>query len=75
MEFQIQLNSIDEVVNFVDMMEQYEYSADAKYGSIILDAKSFMGLISLGLGRKIQIRVHGERDESFAENMELFKAS
>lgn len=75
MEFQIQLNSIDEVVNFVGMMEQYEWPADAKYGSIVLDARSFMGLISLGLGRKIQIQVHGEKNESFAESMAVFKAS
>lgn len=75
MEFQIQLNSIDEVINFVDMMEHYEWPADAQYGSIVLDAKSFMGLISLGLGRKIQIRVHGEKNERFAESIEFFKAS
>lgn len=50
-------------------------AADAQYGSIVLDAKSFMGLISLGLGRKIQIRVHGEKNERFAQSIEFFKAS
>ena len=44
----------DEVMNFVKTVEKYPYDMDVKRGKSIVDAKSLLGLLNLGLNRKIE---------------------
>ena len=54
----IRLNTIDDANNFVKVIDKYEYDIDAVYGRYVIDAKSIMGLLSLGIPKKINIVIH-----------------
>lgn len=54
----IRLNTIDDANNFVKVIDKYEYDIDAVYGKYVIDAKSIMGLLSLGIPKKINIVIH-----------------
>lgn len=73
MKFQIQLNSIEDVIRMVNHLEQYEQPVDAKIGSYMVDATSLMGLISMGLGKKVELLVHGDVTENFHQMIHEFQ--
>lgn len=54
----IRLNTIDDANNFVKVIDKYDYDVDAVYGRYVIDAKSIMGLLSLGIPKKINIIIH-----------------
>lgn len=54
----IRLNTIDDANNFVKVIDKYEYDIDAVYERYVIDAKSIMGLLSLGIPKKINIVIH-----------------
>ena len=54
----IRLNTIDDANNFVKVIDKYEYDIDAVYGRYVIDAKSIIGLLSLGIPKKINIVIH-----------------
>lgn len=50
----------DDVKNFVETVEKYPYSMDMKSGRYIVDAKSLLGLMNLGLNKDIELDVYEE---------------
>lgn len=58
----IRLNTIDDANNFVKIIDKYEYDIDAVYGRYVIDAKSIMGLLSLGIPKKINIVIHSNNN-------------
>lgn len=62
----------DEVMNFVKTVEKYPYDMDVKRGKSIVDAKSLMGLLNLGLNRKIELRVYEEECQELFHNIEQY---
>lgn len=50
----------DDVKNFVETVEKYPYSMDMKRGRYIVDAKSLLGLMNLGLNKDIELDVYEE---------------
>lgn len=64
MEFQIQLNSLEEAAKFVNKLEYYGCQADAWMGSLVVDARSLMGLVGFGIGRVIRLVIYSDYNES-----------
>lgn len=67
----IKFNSIDDVSRFVRICELYDFSVDAKVNHYIVDAKSFLGIIALGLDNAFEIIPHAP---NLAKNMEMLNA-
>ncbi|MFP3154422.1 HPr family phosphocarrier protein [Lachnospiraceae bacterium ZAX-1] len=59
-EKKIKLGAPDEVLEFVQGASKCEFDIDVVYQSIILDAKSFLGIIGLGLPKEITVKYGGE---------------
>ena len=52
---QISLNSIDKVKSFVNQITKFDYDFDLVSGRYVIDAKSIMGVITLGATYRTKI--------------------
>lgn len=66
----IRLNSPEAVQEFVNAAGKCNFDIDAKHNRIIVDAKSFLGVLGLSTN-PISIYTHGE-DAAFEETLEKF---
>lgn len=66
----IRLNGPEAVREFVSAAEKCNFDIDAKYNRIIVDAKSFLGVLGLSVN-PISVYTHGE-DSAFEKTLEKF---
>ena len=66
--FNIQLNSILDVKEFVNIVNKCPYDIDLTSSRYVVDAKSIMGIFSLDLSKPIKVDVNTDDcDELIAE--------
>lgn len=72
--FNISLNSINSVKNFVNAVNRYDFDVDLTSGRYVVDAKSIMGIFSLDLSKPIVLEAHcaEAQAESFKAEMKEF---
>ena len=68
---QISLNSIDKVKAFVNDITKFDNDFDLVSGRYVIDAKSIMGIFSLGLSKPIDLSIHAE--ENLNEILDVLK--
>jgi phosphotransferase system HPr-like phosphotransfer protein len=56
----IQLKSINDVKDFVNIVNRYDFDIDLISGRYVVDAKSIMGIFSLDLSKPIKMEIHSE---------------
>ncbi|MDD5900273.1 MAG: HPr family phosphocarrier protein [Lachnospiraceae bacterium] len=66
----IRLNGPDAVREFVNAAEKCSFDIDVKYNRIIVDAKSFLGVLGLS-ANPISVCSHGE-DTAFDKMLEKY---
>ena len=54
----VKLNTLNDANSFVKTIDKYDYDVDAVCGRYVIDAKSIMGLLSLGIPKSIDIIIH-----------------
>ena len=67
--FNIILNSINDVKNFVNIVNKYDFDIDLISDRYVVDAKSIMGIFSLDLTKKITVEAHAEDVSAFAAEL------
>ena len=67
--FNIMLNSINDVKNFVNTVNKYDFDVDLTSGRYVVDAKSIMGIFSLDLSKPIKVEVFSDDSAAFMEEM------
>lgn len=72
--FYLKFEEADQIVNFVKIISQYDYEADVKYGSRMVDAKSIVGVLSLAQCKTVELILHTEDCGSLAERIAPFAA-
>lgn len=72
MKFQIKLKSVEDAVCLVHKLEKYDWDADALVGKSMVDAKSFLGLIGLGIGKRIDLMVYVDMDNKLENDIHEF---
>ncbi len=70
--FYISLNSINDVKNFVNIVNRYDFDVDLTSGRYVVDAKSIMGIFSLDLSNPIKVEVRSNDADAFIEEMKPF---
>ncbi|KNY28471.1 HPr family phosphocarrier protein [Pseudobacteroides cellulosolvens] len=70
--FNIILKSINDVKDFVNIVNRYDFDVDLTSGRYVVDAKSIMGIFSLDLGKPIKVDVHSDDCEKFCEEVKNF---
>jgi hypothetical protein len=71
--FNIKLTTIQDVNDFVKDMENFESDIDAIRGRYVLDAKSYMGLLTLDLSIPLTIKIHSINEEELCGFNEIIK--
>ena len=49
-----------DVLEFVRRVEKYPYDMDLSRGSIVVDAKSLLGIMNLGFNQVVSLKVYSE---------------
>ncbi len=70
--FNIMLKSINDVKDFVNIVNKYDFDVDLTSGRYIVDAKSIMGIFSLDLSKPIKVETHAENAEVFLSEVKPF---
>ena len=58
------LSDLKEVEDFVRAADNCDFDIDVKYNHTLIDAKSLIGMIGVGLARDLEV-CYGGRDENF----------
>ncbi len=56
------LNTTESVKSFVNVISQYDFDMDLRCGRYVVDAKSILGIFSLGLNRPVVLEIHSDSD-------------
>lgn len=71
--FNIILNSINDVKEFVNIVSKYDFDIDLTSGRYVVDAKSIMGIFSLNLSKAIKVEAHCDgQEEKFMSELQRF---
>ncbi len=75
-ELKILLGTIEDVKEFVNITNKYEFDCDLVSGRYAVDAKSIMGIFSLDLSKPLGmvIRGEGKNTEELIEELQKFLA-
>ena len=73
-EFNLMLNSINDVKDFVNIVAKYDFDVDLTSGRYVVDAKSIMGIFSLNLSKPIKVEVYSDDVDDFMKEMQEFIA-
>ncbi|MDI9498439.1 MAG: HPr family phosphocarrier protein [Bacillota bacterium] len=68
----ILLQSIDDVKNFVRIVNDYNYDVDLISGRYVVDGKSIMGIFSLDLASPIEVQIHAEEASDLTADLRPF---
>ena len=64
-----------EVLEFVRRVEKYPYDMDLSRGSIVVDAKSLLGIMNLGFNKIVSLKIYSEECEDLQQDLKDFIAA
>lgn len=73
-ELKIVFRHTDEILEFVNVVQNFPYNMDMKHGNITVDAKSLLGLMNLGLQRECELKVYEENCDDLKAAVQRFAA-
>ena len=71
--FNVLLKSINDVKDFVNIVNRYDFDVDLTSGRYVVDAKSIMGIFSLDLSKPIKVEAHVESYDEFYSEVKTFE--
>ena len=69
------ISTIDEVKEFVSIVSDYSCTTTLQSGKYMVDAKSLMGILSVGLANTCEVHIHSENQDvldKFQKDIELW---
>lgn len=70
--FNIMLNSIVDVKEFVNIVSRFPYEIDLSSSRYVVDAKSIMGIFSLDLSKSIKVDVHSDDCDDLLDELKKY---
>lgn len=64
----------DEILEFVNTVSKYEFDMDIRRGRVIVDAKSLLGIMHLGLNSEMELRLHSDDCEELQRKIAKYAA-
>lgn len=64
----------DEIVEFVNTVSRYDFDVDVKRGRIVVDAKSLLGIMHLGLNSTLELQVYSDNCEDLQTELAKYAA-
>ncbi len=73
-EILVSFKNPEEILKFVSTVEKYPYEMDMKRGRFVVDAKSILGIMNLGLNNVIALQVYNDNCEELKKELSQFAA-
>lgn len=74
-EMNLTFRNPDEVLDFVKTVEQYPFDMDLCRGSVVVDAKSLLGIMNLGFNQTVSLKIYSNDCNELFQNIEKYKAA
>ena len=71
---ELKFDQPEEIIDFVRIMNRYECDADVKYGSMVVDAKSIVGVLSLARSKTVEVILHTDECQNLLDEIAQFAA-
>ena len=68
----ININTINDVKDFVTIVSRCEYDVDIVSGRYAIDAKSIMGIFSLDLSKELTLNIHSDDCTDFLDAIKKY---
>jgi len=59
-EMKLTFKDVNDIVDFVNRVEKFPYNMDMQQGQLVVDAKSLLGIMNLGLNQAVNLTVYSE---------------
>jgi len=59
-EIKLTFKNVNDIVDFVNRVEKFPYNMDMQQGQLVVDAKSLLGIMNLGLNQAVNLTVYSE---------------
>ena len=73
-DMKLTFKTTDEIVEFVNTVSRYDFDVDVKRGRIVVDAKSLLGIMHLGLNSTLELQVHSDNCEDLQTELAKYAA-
>lgn len=60
----VKFNDKEEIINFVNIISQFDFDFDLVKGRKIVDAKSYLGILCFDLVSPIRLDIHCDNEEN-----------
>lgn len=64
--------NVDEISSFVDIVSKYPYEMDLAKGRIVIDAKSLLGIVTLGILNEVDLIIHSDSWDGLGDEISTF---
>lgn len=68
----INIGTINDVKEFINIVNKENFEADIAVGKYVVDAKSIMGIFSLDLSKPLDLTIHSDNCDDFLEAISKF---
>lgn len=59
----------EDITEFVEIVNQFEYDVDLKSGKNLVDAKSFLGVMAISKADNVELIIHSEACEELVRRI------
>lgn len=70
--YSISINSTEEISTFVKVVSQYDCDIDLCRGSIVIDAKSILGIMTICPGNDLELIIYNNDHEEILDSLSDF---
>ena len=62
----------EDITEFVDIINQFEYDVDPKSGKNIVDAKSLLGVIAISKADGVELVIHSDECQELLDRLQNY---
>lgn len=74
-ELKVRFRNPEEIIDFVNTVEKYDCAMDMKRGRFVVDAKSLLGIMNLGLNNIIELKVYDDDCDQLKQEISQYVAA
>ena len=74
-EMNVTFKNPNDVLDFISKVEKYPYNMDLSRESIVVDAKSLLGIMNLGFNHIVNLKVYADHCEDLCSDIKQFLAA
>ena len=73
-EMKITFKHPEEIREFVNMVSKYDFDIDVRRGRVVVDAKSLLGIMHLGINNEIALQMYTDDCEELCREIAKYAA-